>query len=207
MARATVLDESALGLTWTQREPMARSSHALVDGGRVWLIDPIDDPVALARVAALGEPVAVLQLLDRHNRDCAAIAQRLGVPHERVPSVLPGSPFELLQLVNYPFWKEVALWWPATGALVTPEAVGTAEGFAPSSAGAGVHIGLRLLPPRKLARFEPEHLLVGHGSPLHGPDAARALHEALDHSVRDLPRAGLALSKQMIGELRRLRSR
>jgi hypothetical protein len=200
-----VVDELPFGLTWTFREPMARSSHALVDAGKVWLIDPIDDPGALERVGALGEPVGVLQLLDRHNRDCKTIAGRLGVPHERLPSALPGSPFELTQLVRNPLWNELFLWWPAQRVLVVPEAVGTDQGFAPGPAGAGVHIGLRLRAPRKLAAFSPEHLLVGHGPSLHGPGAARALEEALDRSVRDLPRAGAALSKTVLGTLRRPR--
>jgi hypothetical protein len=198
-----VVDERPFGLTWTFREPMARSSHALVDAGKVWLIDPIDDPGALERVAALGEPVAVLQLLDRHNRDCKTIAGHLGVPHERVPQALTGSPFELTQLVRNPLWNEAALWWPAQRVLVVPEALGTAEAFAPGAAGAGVHIGLRLRAPRKLAGFAPEHLLVGHGPPLHGAGAARAVQEALDRSVRDLPLAGLALSNTVLGMLRR----
>ena len=30
---------------------------------------------------ALGEIAGVLQLLDRHNRDCAPLAERFGVPH------------------------------------------------------------------------------------------------------------------------------
>ena len=46
----------------------------------------------------------------------------------------------------------------------------------------------RLFPPRVLAEYEPEHLLVGHGAPLHGPDASAGLHEALRRSRTDLPR-------------------
>ena len=40
---------------------------------------------------SLGEPAAVLQLLDRHNRDCAAFAERLGVPLHLCP-VRAGRP-------------------------------------------------------------------------------------------------------------------
>jgi hypothetical protein len=185
------LDESAVGLTWVIDEPMERASHALVDGGRVWLIDPTDEREAVERALSLGEPAAVLQLLDRHGRACAALAARLGVPHKRVPRDLPGTPFEVMPVVSNPLWHEVALWWPALGALVVAEAVGTARLFAPGPAGAGVHIGLRLLPPRKLARYAPTHLLVGHGPPIHGPAAAAALHEALERSRRDLPHAAV----------------
>jgi len=191
------VDESPVGLTWVADEPIARASHALVDRGRVWLVDPTDDPVALERALALGRPAAVVQLLDRHGRDCAALAARLGVPHLRVPAMLPGTPFEVIPVVDVGFWREVALWWAAARVLVVAEAVGTAATYAPGPGGAGIHIGLRLWPPRRLGVYEPEHLLVGHGPALHGPSATRALHEALARSRRDLPRALIALPKAL----------
>ena len=61
----------------------------------VWLIDPVLEDGVLGRVQTLGEPAGVLQLVDRHGRDCARIAEELGVPHLEVPDVGPdGSPFE-----------------------------------------------------------------------------------------------------------------
>ena len=59
------VDESEVGITWVQDEAMARASHALVSDGKVWIIDPVDDPEVMERVAGLGTPVAVFQLLDR----------------------------------------------------------------------------------------------------------------------------------------------
>jgi hypothetical protein len=38
-----------------------------------------------------------------------------------------------------------------------------------------------------LKGYEPEHLLVGHGDGIHGPDAAAALRTAYARSLRDLP--------------------
>jgi hypothetical protein len=198
-----LLDETPLGLSWVLDEPMARASHALTDNGRVWLIDPTDEPEALEQALALGEPVSVIQLLDRHARACTAIASRLGVPLERVPKALPGSPFEVVPLVANRLWHEVALWWPARRVLIVPEAIGTAESFAPGPAGAGVHIGLRLRAPRRLARHVPEHLLVGHGPPIHGADAAAALREALERSHTDLPRALVGTFKLIVRTARR----
>ncbi len=197
------LEEGPFGLTWELDEPMARSSQALVDGGRVWLVDPTDEPAALERALALGRPAAVLQLLDRHNRDCAVLADRLGVPHLRVPAALPGTPFEVIPLVDGRFWREVALWWAEQRVLVVAEAVGTAPSYAVGRMGAGIHIGLRLWPPLRLATCEPEHLLVGHGPALHGPPATAALHEALARSRRDLPRAFIALPKALAKPRRR----
>ncbi len=196
------LDETSLGggrigLTWVADEPIARTSHALVDEGRVWLVDPTDDATALERALALGRPVAVVQLLDRHNRDCAALAARLGVPRLKVPAALPESPFEVIPVVGVHVWREIALWWPEARTLVVAEAIGTAAMYAPGRLGAGVHIGLRLWPPRRLGPFRPEHLLVGHGPALHGPETAAALSEALARSRRDLPRAVVALPRAL----------
>jgi hypothetical protein len=187
------LDEHDLGVSWTIDESMERSSHALVDDGRVWLIDPVDDPAALERVAALGEPQAVLQLLDRHNRDSATIAARLGVPHLRLPESVPDSPFEVRPVLRQRFWNEVALWWPDRRALVVAEALGTGRLFAVGPGPVGVHPMLRMFPPNSLRAFDPEHLLAGHGRAIHGPRTAEAVREALDRSRRDAPKVLLAL--------------
>ncbi|HZL47476.1 MAG TPA: hypothetical protein VFC30_00505 [Solirubrobacteraceae bacterium] len=192
MSKATV-EEHAFGLSWVMDEPMTRTSHALLDGGRVWLIDPVDEPEAMARVRELGEPQAVLQLLDRHNRDCESVAGRLGVPHLRIPREVPDSPFLPTTLMQRKRWREVALWWPERSALVVAEAVGTAPLFAVGPGPVGVHPVLRLTPPRELRAFHPEHLLVGHGPSVSGPGTSAELEQALARSRRDIPRVLLKL--------------
>jgi hypothetical protein len=189
----THFDEHPLGLSWTIDETMARTSHALVHAGRVWFVDPVADPEALRRAEALGEPAAVLQLLDRHGRDGATLAARLGVPYLRMPDAVPNTPFEVVKVVDVPRWHERALWWPEHRALVVAEAVGTARFYRFGPAPAGMHLLLRLTPPGALRRFEPEHLLPGHGEPVHGPAAATGLRAAYDRSRRDLPRVVRAL--------------
>ncbi|MFM9150557.1 MAG: hypothetical protein ACKORA_08860, partial [Solirubrobacterales bacterium] len=106
-----LIDRSPIGITWVIEEPMARASHALVSDSKVWIIDPVDDAGALEAVAELGDPVAVVQLLDRHNRDSAEVADRLDVPLLRLPDSLPGTPFEVIDVVDGGLWKEKALWW------------------------------------------------------------------------------------------------
>ena len=138
MSPAT-LQHHAVGVTWYETNAMARAAHAVRAGQDTWLIDPFDDTAALTAVSELGAPAGVIQLLDRHNRDCAEIAQRLGVPHHKVPTVLPPqSGFEPVSVVARPWWKEVALWWPAEQTLIVAEAIGTAALFALGRP-AGVH--------------------------------------------------------------------
>jgi hypothetical protein len=181
--------EHDLGLTWVMDDAMERAAHALVaDDGRVWLVDPVADDAALAAAAALGPAAGVLQLLDRHNRDCAVLAARLEVPHLRVPDQVPGSPFEVRWVVRNRLWREVALWWPERRALVVAEALGTGPAFAVGDEPVGVHPMLRLLPPNGLKGLGPEHLLVGHGPPLHGPEVAADVDRAIARSRHDLPK-------------------
>ena len=52
-----------------------------------------------------------------------------------------------------------------------------------------VHPLLRLKPPRVLGRYEPQHVLCGHGVGVHGPETPEALREALETARRRLPRA------------------
>ena len=106
---AVIYGQHDIGMSWFESAGIFRASHALVDDGRVWIVDPIDTGDALERVRGLGEPAAVVQLLNRHNRDNAAVAKRLGVPHLKVPRVLPDTPFSVLNLDWGPAWKEVAL--------------------------------------------------------------------------------------------------
>jgi len=176
-----------VGITWHESNAMARAAHAVRDGESVWLIDPFEDPAALEAAAALGQPVGVIQLLDRHARDGEAIANRLAVPLMRLPKSLPDTPFEVVSVVDRPLWHEIALWWPAQHTLIVAEAVGTGPLFRLGRR-AGVHPLLRAVPPRSsLGRYSPERLLVGHGPALDA-DAATALSEALSSSRSDIPK-------------------
>ena len=134
-----------------------------------------------------------MQLLDRHNRDCASIAARLGVPHLRLPRAIPGSPFTVMPVLDLPRWRELALWWPERRVLVVSEMIGTNGAYAVGPGPAGVHPMLRWLTPGALRGYAPEHLLVGHGRGVHGPAAGAALADAYDRSRRDLPKLALRL--------------
>ncbi len=179
--------------SWTHPSPpwMQRAGHAVLADGGVWLIDPPDGDGLDAGIAGLGAPVAgVLQLLDRHPRDCAAIAARLGVPLHVVPlGTAPDLPFDVIPLWHLPVWKEDALWLEAERVLVVAEAFVGAPDFAAPGERVGVHPARRLLPPTVLQPYvdRVEHLLLGHGDALHGEAARAALRDALAGSRRRLP--------------------
>jgi hypothetical protein len=169
-------DEGEGTLGWVVDEFMERCSHALVADGRVWLVDPLDGSGVEERVRGLGEPAGVLQLLDRHGRDCATLAARLGVPHHRL--ALGDAPFEAIPLANWRRSRELALWWPERRVLVCADALGTARYFRGPRERLAVHPLLRLTPPRRLAALEPERVLVGHGTGVEGSELRGALSGA-----------------------------
>jgi hypothetical protein len=51
-----------------------------------------------------------------------------------------------------------------------------------------MHLFLRPWPPKSLRGYRPEHLLLGHGHGVHGPEAASAVETAYSRARRDLPR-------------------
>jgi hypothetical protein len=188
-----VIEPFEHGVSWVMDEWMQRASHALAADGQVWLIDPVDVPEAIEQARQLGEIAGVIQLLDRHPRDCAALAEHYGVPHYRLPKDLPNTPFQVQQVMNGRGWKEVALWWPDTGTYVVAEQVGTNDYYALGSASpVGVHPMMRPFVRTRVGEHLPiQHLLVGHGEPVH-TDAAVAVATAYRRRLRDwilLPKA------------------
>ena len=173
-------DETDWGFGWIQEQRLARCSHALRAEGRVWVFDPDDSPGIEERIRGLGEPAGVIQLLDRHRRDSAALAARLGVPRHVTPfDGVAGAPFDPVPIVRTRFWREVALWWPEEQVLLCGDALGTVGYFVAPGERLGVHPLLRFAPPCSLSRFAPRHVLCGHGAGVHGDGAAPALGEAL----------------------------
>ncbi len=168
---------------------VSRTSHALAIDGRVYVVDPVEGAEVDERVAALGAPAAVLVLLDRHRRDSAAFGRRLDVPVLETPfDGLPDTRLEARTVVRNRFWREVALWWPERRVLVAADAIGTLGYMKARPEPLGVHPLLRLMPPRKtFGGLNPEHILVGHGEGVHGPEAAQALRDALTGARRRIP--------------------
>jgi hypothetical protein len=194
--RVRFCDEFDGGFGWiVDDELLRRCSHALVVDGRVWLVDPVDGDGVDERVRAAGEPAGVLQLIDRHNRDCRRVADRLGVPLHVVPvELIDGAPFEFLVVRKGWWWKEVALWWADRRVLAVGDALGTIGYFVAPGERLGVHPLLRPIPPRRrLGHVSPEVVLCGHGEAIVG-GADPVFREALSTARQRIPRvlAGLA---------------
>jgi hypothetical protein len=182
-------DEFEQGFGWKEPGFLERASHALLVDGAAWLVDPLAADGLEERVRDGGRPAGVIQLLDRHDRDCAALAGQLGVPLYVVPYAgIEGAPFSFRRIARLPGWKEVALWWPEARVLVCGDALGTASYFRAAGERLAVHPFLRLLPPRAMARgLTPRHVLCGHGEGIHGDEAAIHLERALTTSRRRIP--------------------
>lgn len=182
------VDESSNGFGWIEERGLRRTSHALLVDGRVWLTDPIDGAGLEERVRALGPPGGVLQLLDRHGRDCAIWAARLGVELRHAWEGVGDAPFEVVPVRSNRWWHEVALFEPAERTLVCADALGTIAFFLAGGERIGVHPLLRIAPPRALARFEAARVLVGHGAGLDA-DAAASVREAIATARKRFPQA------------------
>jgi hypothetical protein len=187
---------------WIHPEPrwMERAGHAVRSDGQVWVMDPPDGDGVEKRIRALGEPAGVVQLLDRHPRDCEQLAERLGVPLHVVPMTpIEGAPFEVVSVVRWPGWKECALWFPKQRTLVCADVLANAPGYTAPSEPVGVHPFLRLRPPSSLRRFEPLHLLLGHGEGLHGDGTAETIAKAMRHPWLRTPELAVRRAGMLIG--------
>ena len=183
-----IVDEFEAGSGWQadERDFLERTSHAVLSEGKVWLFDVLDTQGLDDRIGELGEPAGVVQLIDRHRRDGAKVAERLRVPLHVTPRGTPAFPFAI-EVRWMRGWREVAAFLDGS-VLVVGDALGTASYFSAPGERLAVHPLFRLFPPRTLRGLAPEHVLCGHGDGVHGPQAAEALEEALRTARRRIPR-------------------
>lgn len=207
--------ESGVGWIAYPQEAMQRASHAVVgENDGVWVVDPVDAEGLDELLAEYGTIEGVVLLLDRHKRDADVIARRhevpvyvphwmsgvsgeLDAPIERVRTDLGESGYGVYKLIDNALWQEAVMFAEHDHTLVVPEAVGTAEYFRTRDRSLGVHPALRLKPPRKLGRFDPERILVGHGEGVL-TDAEPALSDALSGARRRAPRLYAKTAREML---------
>jgi hypothetical protein len=174
-------------------DPMTRSSCALVVDGGCLVVDPVD----VAGLDDALEPVApvlgVVTLLDRHQRDAAAVAERLGV-ERLLPAALGGDGLRIAgveerTVIDRPGWHEALLWLPDRRLLVCVETLATADVFLVGAHDRlGMHPLARPFPPRRaFDGIDPRVIAVGHGRPLRD-GAGEALRRTLRTARLRLPR-------------------
>jgi len=211
------IDRRDSGVGWIAypEESMQRASHAVVgENDGLWLVDPVDADGLDDLLAEYGEVEGIVLLLDRHKRDADELARRhevpvyianwmtgvsgdLDAPVERVRTDLGESGYGVYKLVDNPLWQEAVMFAEHDHTLVVPEAIGTAEYFRTGDRPLGVHPALRIKPPRKLRRFDPERIVVGHGAGVH-TDAEAALEEALSGARKRAPKLYAKTVREMI---------
>jgi len=213
--------EGGTGWLAHPEETMQRASHALVDDGDVWVVDPVDAEGLDEFLADLGEVAGVVVLLDRHGRDCAAVARRhdvavhvprfmrdvaddLDAETTLVGAELADTGYEVRTVVDStlvpvePFeWREAALHDPDRGTLLVPESVGTAPYTTTGDERLGVHPMRRPTPPESLLSLEPDRVLVGHGKGVHD-EATVALHDAIENARGRMPTLYLGIGREML---------
>lgn len=194
LAREPIDDRGSFAWLAFPDERFQRSSSAVVVEGGCLLVDPLDAPGLEHELERIGPVVGVVTLLDRHQRDAAALASRHGAPR-LLPRALGGrgvgiQGIEERTVVERRRWREALLWLPDRRLLVCAETLGTNPFFLARPADRlGVHPVARLFRvARAFGGLEPGTIAVGHGLPLRA-DATAAMRTALARSRRDLPRA------------------
>lgn len=189
-------------------ETMERTSHALQTDAGVYLVDPLDCEGLDDELASLGDPAGVVVLCGFHTRDAGPIARRHDVPvyvpdwvtrvPERLPADveqrelapgdhLPGSEYELREVVRSRLSSEGVLWHPEHRTLVVGDILQAAEWQLAGDERIAVITAWRLLPPHEaLGPLSPQRILTGHGEGIF-EDADEALQTALDESRRNAP--------------------
>jgi hypothetical protein len=184
-------------------DPAQRASCAIVLDAGTLVVDPVDGDGLDALLAGLPSVIGVVTLLDRHQRDAAAIGERLGAPR-LTPIALGGSGVavdgvEERSVFERRRWREALLWLPDRRLLVCAETLGTA-GFDLAHGGdlLGMHPFARLQPPRAaFAGLDPEVIAVGHGPPL-DHDATESMRNVLRRARWQLPQNWLRLAPEAL---------
>ncbi|OIB56441.1 hypothetical protein [Natrialba sp. SSL1] len=203
-----------------------RASHAVVGEAGVWLLDPlwapgvddlIDDLAEEHETAVAG--VAICSCW--HTRDAEQFARRYDVPitipewmgrvddRTTAPIERYADSFdpvvEVVRRQPIPLWDEAILYWDNHQTLYTPESIGTADPFLVDDERLGLELFFRLDPPHSLREYEPDRVIVGHGTGIFD-DATRALEYALAGARRRFPRAvlenGPGTARSLVGALR-----
>src|SRR4051812_20922821 len=146
-------DRGSLARLLRGARPPPRAARAPVLGAGTLVVDPVDRDGLDALLSGLPSVIGVVTLLDRHQRDAAVVAERLGAPR-LTPIALGGSGVALdgveeRSVFERRKWREALLWLPDRRLLVCAETLGTASfHLARSGDPLGMHPFARPPPPR-----------------------------------------------------------
>jgi hypothetical protein len=184
-------------------DPAQRASSAIVVDAGTLVVDPVDGDGLDALLSGLPPVIGVVTLLDRHQRDAAVVAERMGAPR-LTPVALGGSGVavdgvEERSVFERPRWREALLWLPDRRLLVSAETLGTASfDLARNGDLLGMHPFARLQPPRAaFDGLDPEVIAVGHGPPL-DHDATESLRNVLRRARWQLPQSWLRMVPEAV---------
>jgi hypothetical protein len=213
------IDDFDGGVGWLAHpaETMERASHALVEDGDVWLVDPVDADGLDDRLAEMGSVRGVVVLYHYHRRDASTIAARhdvpvllpagmtalsdddVAAPVRRFEGRLAETAYYLKRVTVSRFWQEWALFDGET--LVVGESVGTADYFLAPGERLGVSLVRRAVPPgATLGDLDPQRILCGHGVGVFA-DAAGELRRAIDEARWTAPRMYARYAPTLVGNL------
>ncbi|MEY7849849.1 hypothetical protein AB7C87_11705 [Natrarchaeobius sp. A-rgal3] len=199
-----------------------RASHAVRGEDGIWLLDPLRGVGVETLVADLeGDVAGVVVCSCWHARDADWFAREYDVPvfvpewmdrvEERTDAPVRryrgafDPSVRVIRCEPIPMWDEAILYWESHGTLYVPDSMGTIDAFLAGNERIGLELFRRLTPPRRLRRFEPDRILVGHGEGVFD-DATRALENALAGGRRRFPRAvlesGPGTVRSLVGAVR-----
>ena len=176
---AEFVDEWENGFGWigSPGEKMMRTSHAFVEDGDVYLVDPVDAVNLDERISEYGEVEGIVVLFARHERDSEKLSERYGCPVyvpewfdrsldaevERISGRVPGTEWEIHDVVDSRVSREAALYHEGSKTLIVADALGTANHLCGRGEKLGMSPLYRFNPPQKLLDFEAERVFCGHG--------------------------------------------
>ena len=176
---AEFIDEWENGFGWIAKpkENMRRTSHAVVEDGDVYLIDPVDAENLDQKIDESGEVKGIILLFERHERDSEKLAERYDCPVyvpewfereldaevKKISEKVPGTDWEIHTVVESRMANEAAIYNEDNRTLIVADSLGTAKHLRGRGEKLGMSPLYRLNPPQKLLDFESERIFCGHG--------------------------------------------
>jgi len=199
LRKAKFVDEWENGFGWIAKpeENMQRTSHAFVEDDDVYLVDPVDAENLDQKIEEYGEVKGIVILFNRHERDSEKLAERydcpvyvpewferkLDVEMKKISDKVPGTKWEIHNVVDSRVSKEAALYNEETKTLIVADSLGTTKHLRGRGEKLGMSPLYRFNPPKKLLDFEVERVFCGHGEGIQ-ENASELIQETVKNGRR-----------------------